>query len=121
MQIFTVVMALLGIIGTAFGILVACIALTPDKRAELRRVLGSIWKHLTKTVIPVLMALVCVVANCWEIYLFSVPDTAPSRGEILLMLVNIWNAVAYFFFGMVLFVFWLKDIIKKDFPFQAQT
>ncbi|MDN7142709.1 hypothetical protein KC131_18840 [Pseudomonas sp. JQ170] len=120
MDIFMAVLGALGTIGTLFGILVACIALKPEQRAELRKVVNSIWEHSTK-VIPVLMAFFCSAANCWEIYLFSVPDTAPTRGDILILLMNIWNAASYFFFGMVLLVFWLKDIVKKDFPMQAQT
>ncbi len=121
MEMLMAAVGVIGLIGTLFGILVAIIALSAEKRSELKKVLRTIWRHLTKTLVPLLMALVCVAANCWEIYQFSIPDSPPTRGDVLLLLINIWNAVAYFFFGMVLFLFWLKDVVKKEFPIQAQT
>ena len=120
MDIFMTVLSALGTIGGLFAVLVSCVALKPEQRAELRKILKQIWQHSTK-ITTVLMAAFVTAVNCWEIYRFSVPETAPTRGDVLILLMNIWNAASYFFFGMVLFVFWLKDIIKKDFPMHAQT
>lgn len=120
MDIFMTVLSALGTMGGLFAALVACVALKPEQRADLKKILKQIWQHSTK-IIPVLMAAFVTAMNCWEIYRFSVPETAPTRVDILVLLMNIWNAASYFFFGMVLFVVWLKDIVKKDFPMQAQT
>jgi len=120
MDIVMTVLSALGTIGGLFGVLVACVALKPEQRADLNRILKQIWQHSTK-IIPVLMAAFVSVMNCWEIYRFSIPETVPTRADILVLLMNIWNAASYFFFGMVLFVLWLKDIVNNDFPMQAQT
>lgn len=120
MDIFMTVLSALGTIGGLFGVLVACVALKPEQRADLKKLLKRIWQHSTK-IVPVLMSAFVTFMNCWEIYRFGVAETAPTRGDILVLLMNIWNATSYFFFGMVLFAFWLKDIVRKDFPVQAQT
>lgn len=120
MDSFLTVLSTLGSIGGVFGPLIAWVALKPEQRVELRKILKRLWEHSTK-ILPVLLAAFTAGMNIWEIYAFGKLDTVPTRQDILVLLMNIWNAASYFFFGMVLFIYWLKDVIKKDFPFQAQT
>ncbi|MFR0721999.1 hypothetical protein ACLUUA_18735 [Enterobacterales bacterium AN_CKDN230030167-1A_HGKHYDSX7] len=120
MHIFTTILSALGTIVILFGVLIAWAALKPEQRTDLNRLLRQIWQHSTK-IIPILMAALVTTANCWEIYQFGILQTAPTRGNILVLLMNIWNAASYFFFGLVLFVLWLKNIVNKDFPIQSQT
>lgn len=106
--------------GWFFGFLVACFALNKEQRAEVKHFLKRIWTYSTKA-IPVLLALLTAAANIWEIYLFGSADSPPTRKDILALLLHCWNATSYFFFGMVLFAFWMKEIISKEYPVGSQT
>ncbi len=103
-----------------FGALVMWVSLPPNKRLELKNLLKGLWTHTTKLVV-ILMALFTAGMNIWEIYLFGSADTPPTRTDILVLLMHIWNASSYFFFGMLLFAFWAKELIAKEYPLQAQT
>lgn len=120
MESLLAVLSTLGSIGTLFGGLVAWVSLSGNQRAELRRILKSLWEHSTK-IVPVVLAAITSGYFVWNIYLFGSADGAPTRGEILLLLVSIWNAACYFLVGLVLFMIWLSELSKKDFPLQAQT
>lgn len=114
------VLSTVGSVCGIFGTLIAWVALKNEQRAELKKILKAIWTHSTK-VVPVLMALFTTVASVWEIYLFGTAENPPTRKDILELLMHCWNAASYFFFGMVLFSFWLKDFLAKEYPVQAQT
>lgn len=120
MESFWNVLAALGTFISLFGTLITWVSLKPNQRTELKNILKGIWTHTTK-VLVILMALFTTGMNIWEIYLFGAADTPPTRTDVLVLLMHIWNASSYFFCGMVLFAFWMKDLIAKEYPFQSQT
>lgn len=120
MDLFGYAVTACGTLIGLFGTLIMWVALSPDKRTELKQLLKNLWTHATKVVV-ILMALFTTGMNIWEIYLFGAADTPPTRADFLVLLMHIWNASSYFFCGMVLFAFWMKDLIAKEYPVQAQT
>ncbi|HDS1697309.1 MULTISPECIES: hypothetical protein [unclassified Pseudomonas] len=123
MNSITFVMSLLGALGSIGGIvggLATWVALPPDKRIELKNHIAAFWAHSFKALV-VIGALLTAGANVREIYLFTVAETAPSRGEIVFLIITCWNALIYFASGVALFTLWRKEVHPRDFPMDSQT
>lgn len=115
-----IVLSTIGTVIGFLGLLIAWVGLKPEARAELKRILKSIGGHSAKLT-AALAAVFTSSMNGWEIYLFGVAETAPTRADILILLLTLWNTIAYFFCAMWIFVVWLKEVLNKNYPVQAQT
>jgi hypothetical protein len=114
------ILGALGSLGTLFGTLVICVVMEEHHQKKMKRWLKAAWSHSTRG-LAVLLVLGASGASVSEIYLLAADPTVPTRADFLVLLMHCWNAFSYFFFGMVLFAFWMKDVLAKEYPVGSQT
>lgn len=96
--------------------------LTPPE--DHRKMLDKIKKWLGKTsmVVATALSLMIGVLSIWEIILFGASDAPLTRHDVLLVIANLWNSIAYL--GCAMAIPLLSKAIKVrdgQYAVEAQT
>lgn len=86
--------------GAVAGLVLAYIALSPDRRAEAK-IIAVRWGSY-------LVAIVIGGISILEIYKFGTSTVPMTRLDVLWLLLNLWNAIAYLGCGIALALVWRK-------------
>lgn len=120
MNHLSTILAMLASLATIFGGLVLWVRTTSEERQKLKQTLISLFSNSVKT-LAILLALGAGLLNCWEIYQFGQLDSAPTRVEILVLLMTLWNAVFYSLSALLVAGLWLKQMQDKKYPTHSLT
>ncbi|MBV4500755.1 hypothetical protein [Pseudomonas shirazensis] len=120
MEYFNNILATVGSVAAILSGWVTWIRTTADEREKLKQTLISLCSNSVKS-LTVGVAFGAGLVNWWEVYQFGQMESAPSRKDILVLLMTGWNGMFYTFAALLVAALWAKQARDKKYPIHSQT